>query len=90
MEKESTYKIIALILLILLFFSNSNSRSLKKEKLILEDQLSEYESALSEANDNIEEANSIIEDAQSYAWSDYDEMGYALDNLETVDTVYGP
>ena len=57
---------------------------------MLEDQLSEYESVLSESNDNIEEANSIIEEAQSYAWSDYDDMGYALDNLETVDTVYAP
>lgn len=55
-----------------------------------EDLLDEYGSALSEANDNIEEANSIIEEAQGYAWSDYYDMGYALDNLQTVDTVSDP
>ena len=48
---------------------------------------SDCEYTLEEANNNIEEANSIIEDAQSYAWSSYEEMGDALDNLYTVDTV---
>ena len=55
-----------------------------------EDLIYEYRSALSEANDNIEEANSVIEEAQWHAWSDYYDMGYALDNLYTVDTVDGP
>ena len=49
-----------------------------------------YERALEEANNNIEEANSTIEDAQGSAWSSYEDMGYALDNLYTVDTVSGP
>ena len=55
-----------------------------------EDLLSEYEDALDEANDNIDEANSMIEDAQWQAWSSYEDMGYALDNLYTVDTISKP
>lgn len=52
--------------------------------------IDEYSSALEQANYNIEDANSSIEDAQSAAWSTYEDMGYALDNLETVDTVSDP
>lgn len=54
------------------------------------DKISEYQSALEEANNNIEEANSMIEAAKYYAWETYDEMGEALDSLETVDTVSEP
>ncbi len=53
-------------------------------------KLSDYETSLEEANNNIEEANSIIEDAQGSAWSSYEDMGDALDNLSTVDTVDAP
>jgi hypothetical protein len=43
-----------------------------------EEDLQSYKSALDQANSN-------IEDAKSEAWSDYNNMGYTLDNLETVD-----
>ena len=44
-----------------------------------------HESGKSSSYQNaLDEANSNIEDAQSYAWSSYDEMGDALDNLTTV------
>lgn len=56
----------------------------------LQDQVYEYQDALSQANENIEEANSKIEEAQSYAWESYEDMGYILENLTTVDTVYVP
>ena len=56
----------------------------------LENRLSDFEAALEEANDNIEEANSQISEAQSYAWESYTEMGEALENLSTVDTVAEP
>lgn len=56
----------------------------------LESKISEYEAALQEANNNIEEANNAIESAKSYAWESYEEMGDALDYLDTVDTVSEP
>lgn len=43
----------------------------------LENMLSEYQDALQEANDNIDEA-------KWYTWESYNEMGEALDNLETI------
>ena len=43
----------------------------------LENKLSDYQDALQEANDNIEEA-------KWYAWESYEEMGEALDYLDTV------
>jgi len=64
--------------------------NLKEENSILTDDVGAYQDTLSRANQNIEEANSVIEDAQSYAWSSYEEMGDALDNLTTVDTVSEP
>jgi len=90
MEKESGYKIAVVVFIIILFFLNSQYKEVKEENIILRESISQYQSALSEANDNIEEANSIIEDAQGYAWSSYEDMGYALDNLSTVDTVSEP
>lgn len=31
----------------------------------------------------VNDLNNSIEEAKNYAWATYDEMGYALDNLET-------
>lgn len=45
------------------------------------DELARENAALKES---LEQANSNIEDAKGYAWNSYEEMGEALDNLETV------
>ncbi|RJQ35662.1 hypothetical protein C4568_00530 [Candidatus Parcubacteria bacterium] len=50
----------------------------------------DYRSALNDANNYIQEANSQISDAQWYAWSPYDDMGYALENLYEVDEADDP
>lgn len=44
----------------------------------------EAESRAQTYQEALQEANSNIEDAKYSAWESYDEMGYALDNLETV------
>lgn len=51
----------------------------------LEDENSSLEGELSSYRDALEQSNSNIEDAKSYAWSSYNDMGDALDNLETVE-----
>lgn len=73
-------------------FEKLNDRvdELAFENEVLQDTVYSYEDALSEANSNIEQCNANIEDAQVYAWESYDEMGEALDYLETVDTVDEP
>jgi len=53
-----------------------------------QETLQSYKNALEEANNNIEEANYIIEEARGYAWENYEDMGYALESLNTVNTVY--
>lgn len=79
MEKDlNTFRTIATILFFLLMFSYSNNSDLKQENSRLKDDLYEYEYALGQANSNIEEA-------QWYAWESYEDMGYALENLETVE-----
>lgn len=50
----------------------------------------DYSYALEEAASSIEEANSQIAYAQGYAWSSYDEMGEALDDLYEVSEVDDP
>ncbi len=82
--EENHKNIIIFVLVIILVLLWSNFNNLKEESA---DTISEYEDALDDANYNIEQANSNIEEAKWYAWSDYEDMGYALDNLETVDTV---
>jgi peptidoglycan hydrolase CwlO-like protein len=82
--EERNKNLAILILTVLLLLSWSNYNKLKKET---SDTINNYENALNEANSNIDEANSNIEDAKNYAWSSYDDMGWALDNLQTVDNV---
>ncbi len=86
MEKSHnrTWVIILVVCLSLLWYKYDN---LKEENSYLRRKLYDYKSALEEANDNIEQVNSYIEEAQGYAWESYEEMGEALDNLQTVDTV---
>ncbi len=50
----------------------------------------DYSSALEDATSSIEEANSQIADGQGYAWSSYNEMGEALENLYEVDDADNP
>ncbi len=100
MERDSSNGAIIVIVLIAgiwIWSLYGDVNKLKNENNYLEDSLyscnaslDDYQSALEEANNNIDEANSIIEDAQSYAWSNYQEMGDALDNLYTVNTVSEP
>ncbi len=75
--KNFSYLLI-IILFISSLISSSNSRDSRAEIESLKDELSSYEDALSQANSN-------IEDAQYYEWSSYEEMGDALDGLETVE-----
>jgi len=90
MENESKYKILFFVLLVILILGWLKYNNLKEENAALTNQIDEYQYALGQANENIDEANSIIEDAQNYAWSSYEEMGYALDNLYTIDTISEP
>lgn len=83
-------KIIIFILILVLLILGQKYKTLKSENENLSGLADEYDYSLNQANDNIEEANSIIEDAQGYAWSSYEEMGEALENLSTVDTVRAP
>jgi len=45
----------------------------------------ELDNKVNSYSDALDQANSSIDDAKGYAWSSYDDMGYALDNLETVE-----
>lgn len=93
MEKEQFKTIIFIVILVagIWLWKNHNTIVILESQIDeYQSQLDEYQYALDEANNNIEEANSYIEDAQGYAWSSYDEMGWALDNLTTVETVDEP
>jgi hypothetical protein len=79
---DNKWAVVGLIIMSLLFWKdhkelNNEINGLSDQVVNLEYERNSYESALDQANLN-------IEDAQSYAWSSYDDMGYALDNLETV------
>jgi hypothetical protein len=85
-DGKPTWGLIVVIIFIVIMWVLDN-RGLNRA---LDNVVGEYHDALSGANSNIEELNSIIEDAQSHTWSSYDEMGQALDELYTVDTIPDP
>jgi chromosome segregation ATPase len=58
---------------------------LSDEVEYLEDDLTNCNEHLSNCDDALSQANMNIEDAQSMAWESYDDMGEALENLETVE-----
>ena len=90
MENNKKYSYIIAILIVVLLILGQKYKTLKSENEDLTSLVDDYDYSLTQANDNIEEANSMLEDAQGYAWSSYDEMGQALENLTTVDTVRRP
>lgn len=60
----------------------------KYEDMTAEEWFNEYDEAQSQlesTKEALDQANSNIEEAKYYAWESYDDMGYALDNLETVE-----
>ncbi len=89
-SNQSTLCIFTIIIISLWFYiSNSNLSdknlelwseisTLETDVEDLETSVSDYEEALQQANDNIEEA-------KDSAWGTYQDMGDALDTLETVE-----
>ena len=90
MEQKDYYKVATFGLIVFLFLINFQYQKLKTENSELKDTLSQTSNALEEANGHIDDANAEIEEAQNTAWSDYEDMGYALENLSTVETVTAP
>lgn len=100
MEDNKSKRILIFVIIVLsiiIFIQFGRINKTQQENELLDDEISSLEDindelyyALDEANTNIEQANSNIEEAQYYTWESYDEMGYALESLETVDTVDSP
>jgi len=82
-EQNSSWLVIALIIISLLFWRDHHKlTSIIDDR---DDQIYDLENELESCTDNLDQANSNIDEAKWYAWETYDDMGYALDNLETVD-----
>lgn len=52
------------------------------------ERISELEDEFDYCAQQVSYANDAISEAKGYAWSDYEDMGYALDNLEEVSGCY--
>lgn len=97
-DSKTGYAIVCIIIGIIIGSSFGPSRgeieNIKEEMYVAqgrcEDVKTEYVSALEEANSNIDEANDVIYDANGYAWSSYQEMGEALENLSDVSNIDDP
>lgn len=82
-EKGKGWIFILLVILSIWFWRDH--RNLTSQVESLQDEVADLDDKTNSYSDALDQANSNIEDAQSYAWSSYDDMGYALDNLETVE-----
>ncbi len=74
---------LIILVLITLFYWKQN-KDLNYKVQDMQNKIFDLEEERDSCNDMLEEANSNIEDAQIWAWGSYDDMGYALENLETV------
>ena len=81
MENNHWVFVVLVFLAIWFWREHHNLKNLLAES---QDELSSCEDESLSYQDALDQANSNIEDAQSYAWSSYEDMGYALDNLEIV------
>lgn len=86
--------VIVIVAGIWIWSNYSSIDKLKEENAILMEEnysfqqnIYDCDMAIDEANNNIEEANSNIENAKFEVWESYEDMGYALDGLETIYTV---
>ena len=82
-EKGNGWIFILLVILSIWFWRDHHNLTSLVESL--QDEVADLDDKANSYSDALDQANSNIEDAQSYAWSSYDDMGYALDNLETVE-----
>ncbi|MFA5838747.1 MAG: hypothetical protein WC849_02315 [Candidatus Paceibacterota bacterium] len=82
-EKGNGWILILLVILSIWFWRDHHNLTSRVESL--QDEVADLDNKVNSYSDALDQANSSIEDAQSYAWSSYDDMGYALDNLETVE-----
>ena len=82
-EKGNRWIFILLVILSIWFWRDHHNVTNRVESL--QDEVADLDDKANSYSDALDQANSNIEDAQSYAWSSYDDMGYALDNLETVE-----
>ena len=82
-EKGKGWIFILLVILSIWFWRDHHNLTSRVE--LLQDEVADLDDKANSYSDALDQANSNIEDAQSYAWSSYDDMGYALDNLETVE-----
>lgn len=96
-KKNEVSIIIILVLAAIVFIQLGRINNLQKINIELQDEVyvltdlnDELYYTLDEANANIEQVNSSIEEAQIYTWETYEDMGYALENLELVETVDAP
>jgi len=82
-KEKGGWFLIFLIILSIWFWRDHNK--LTEQVVSLRDEVSGLDYKVRSYSDVLDQANSNIDDAKGYAWSSYDDMGYALDNLETVE-----
>lgn len=83
MEKSNNWIWVFLIILSIWFWKDH--RNLTNQVEILKDEVADLDYKMRTYSSALDQANSNIEDAKWYAWSSYDDMGYALDSLEIVE-----
>lgn len=76
---------VALASVAILLFSAGCSSSQRYENL--QNELTELQDCVEIANDRIDELNDQLLSAQNLAWSSYEDMGIALDDLYEVSRV---
>ncbi len=85
MAPEHKKSSLVFFLLFLVLFLWSRLTFVNNENAELLEKIDSYEEILDDYKDALDQANSNIDEAKWSAWESYEDMGDALDFLETVD-----
>lgn len=83
MKEKGRWFFVIFIILSIWFWRDHHKLTTQIQNL--QDEIYELNNKVNFYSDALDQANSNIDDAKRYAWSSYDDMGYVLDNLETVE-----
>lgn len=83
MKEKGRWFFVIFIILSIWFWRDHHKLTMQIQNL--HDEIYELDNKANSYSEALDQANSNIDDAKGYAWSSYDDMGYALDNLETVE-----
>ena len=83
--EEKNYGWLFIVLIVVSIWFWRDHRKLIEQNKVLQDEVYDLSRRVRLYSNALEQANLNIENAKGYAWESYEDMGYALESLATVE-----